>query len=234
MGRGARRGAREARWVVQHGDYVRCGRGAGSGSRSARSEKSDGRPKRFGLANRHRGDAGSGTRCPGAWVAVVFACLSFTPSLVPRPGAFQGVVCGITAAIGYGLGVLGARIWREFADRPARPPRRRSWRVFLVVGAGHAAGLVPARAAVAGPDPRPDGRRAGGPRLEAAVAGDGGARLRRPGGRGSRRSAVLPVGGPAAEPVDGAAGRAGAGVGAGRGADRGAGQRGAGGRGHRA
>src|SRR6476619_1867364 len=69
---------------------------------------------------------------PGAWVAVAFACLSFTPSLVPRPGAYQGVVCGIGAAIGYGLGVLGARVWRDFADRPARPTRPRSWRAFLI------------------------------------------------------------------------------------------------------
>ena len=69
---------------------------------------------------------------PGAWVAVAFACLSFTPSLVPRPGAYQGVVCGISAAIGYGLGVLGARVWRDFADRPARPTRPRSWRAFLI------------------------------------------------------------------------------------------------------
>ena len=53
---------------------------------------------------------------------------------MPRPGAFQGVVTGITGAIGYGLGVLGARVWREFADRPARLPSRRSWRVFLIVG----------------------------------------------------------------------------------------------------
>jgi uncharacterized membrane protein len=71
---------------------------------------------------------------PGAWVAVIFVCLSFTPSLVPRPGAFQGLVAGITGAIGYGLGVLGARVWREFADRPERPPRPRSWRVFLIAG----------------------------------------------------------------------------------------------------
>lgn len=71
---------------------------------------------------------------PGAWVAVGLVCLSFTPSLVPRPGAFQGVVCGVTGAIGYGLGVLGARVWREFADRPVRPPRPRSWRSFLIVG----------------------------------------------------------------------------------------------------
>src|SRR5690349_17194769 len=51
---------------------------------------------------------------PGAWVVVAFVCLSFTPSLVPRPGAYQGVVCGISAAIGYGLGVVGARVWRDF------------------------------------------------------------------------------------------------------------------------
>src|SRR5664279_5328632 len=71
---------------------------------------------------------------PGAWVALIFLCLAFTPSLLPRPGAFQGFVCGITGAIGYGLGVLGAWVWREFADRPARTARRRSWQAFLVVG----------------------------------------------------------------------------------------------------
>ena len=71
---------------------------------------------------------------PGSWVAVAFVCLSFTPSLVPRPGAFAGLVAGISGAIGYGLGVLGARVWREFADRPVRAPRPRSWRVFQIAG----------------------------------------------------------------------------------------------------
>jgi len=70
---------------------------------------------------------------PGAWVAVIFACLAFTPSLLPRPGVFQGFVCGINAAIGYGLGVTGAFVWREFADRPPRAPRPWAWRVFLIV-----------------------------------------------------------------------------------------------------
>jgi uncharacterized membrane protein len=70
---------------------------------------------------------------PGAWVGLVFVCLSFTPSLVPRPALFQGVVCGINGAIGYAVGVLGAWIWRQFADRPARPARGRSWQVFGVV-----------------------------------------------------------------------------------------------------
>ena len=71
---------------------------------------------------------------PGSWVAVIFVCLSFSPSLVPRPGAFQGLVAGITGVIGYGLGVLGARVWREFADRPERSPRPRSWRAFQIAG----------------------------------------------------------------------------------------------------
>ncbi len=72
---------------------------------------------------------------PGAWVALVFACLAFTPSLLPRSGIIQGALCGISAAIGYGFGVLGAWVWRAFADREARPARPRSWRIFFVVAA---------------------------------------------------------------------------------------------------
>lgn len=80
---------------------------------------------------------------PGLAVAVVFACLAFTPSLLPRPAAFQGAVTGIDAAIGYGLGVLGAWVWREFADRDPRTPSRRSWTILAAVaGAGLLVSLV--------------------------------------------------------------------------------------------
>jgi uncharacterized membrane protein len=72
---------------------------------------------------------------PGCWGALVVGCLSFTPSLLPRGGVVQGVVWGITAAIGYGLGVLFAWIWRAFADREPRRPRRRSWLVFFISAA---------------------------------------------------------------------------------------------------
>jgi uncharacterized membrane protein len=72
---------------------------------------------------------------PGCWGALIFACLSFTPSLLPRGGVVQGVICGITAAIGYGLGVLAASIWRAFADRDPRRPRRWAWLAFLISGA---------------------------------------------------------------------------------------------------
>jgi uncharacterized membrane protein len=69
---------------------------------------------------------------PGCWGGLIFACLAFTPSLLPRGGVIQGVVCGITAAIGYGLGVWAASIWRAFADRGPRQPRRWAWRTFFI------------------------------------------------------------------------------------------------------
>ena len=69
---------------------------------------------------------------PGCWGGLIFACLSFTPALLPRGGLIQGVICGITAAIGYGLGVLAAAVWRAFPDRPPRPPRRWAWTTFFI------------------------------------------------------------------------------------------------------
>jgi uncharacterized membrane protein len=48
---------------------------------------------------------------PGLCFALLFTCLSFTPSLLPRSGLVQGLVCGINAAIGYGLGVFAAAAW---------------------------------------------------------------------------------------------------------------------------
>ena len=69
---------------------------------------------------------------PGCWGGLIFACLSFTPSLLPRGGLIQGIICGITAAIGYGLGVLAASIWRAFPDREPRHPRRWAWIVFFI------------------------------------------------------------------------------------------------------
>ncbi|GAA2039353.1 alpha/beta hydrolase [Terrabacter terrae] len=72
---------------------------------------------------------------PGSWGALVLACLSFTPSLLPRGGFLQGLIWGVTAAIGYGLGVVAAYMWRAFADRQPRPAASAAWRVLGVAAA---------------------------------------------------------------------------------------------------
>ena len=72
---------------------------------------------------------------PGLAGALFFVCLSLTPSLLPRSGLLQGVISGISAAFGYGMGVLAAYVWRAFADRDVRPTQRRSWQIFAWVAA---------------------------------------------------------------------------------------------------
>lgn len=42
---------------------------------------------------------------------------------------------GVNAALGYGLGLVGAWVWREIANRPRRTPRPGAWRVYAVTAA---------------------------------------------------------------------------------------------------
>lgn len=75
---------------------------------------------------------------PGAAAGLLLACSSLTPSLLPRPPLFQGLVTGFAAAAGYGVGVLASWCWSAIRDRP-----RRAWprwaRLLLVVGGAVAA-----------------------------------------------------------------------------------------------
>ena len=48
---------------------------------------------------------------PGLLVALLFFAFSLFETLLPRTGLFQGLVSGITVAIGYGLGALGQWLW---------------------------------------------------------------------------------------------------------------------------
>jgi uncharacterized membrane protein len=49
----------------------------------------------------------------GVAFGTLLFCLSLTPSLLPRGWLFQGLIGGINAAIGYGIGVvIGAMAWR--------------------------------------------------------------------------------------------------------------------------
>ncbi len=72
---------------------------------------------------------------PGVWGGFVGAWLSFTPSLLPRAPMLQGVVVGVSALMGYAIGVGAAWLWREFADREPRTPSPRAWLVTWLVGA---------------------------------------------------------------------------------------------------
>jgi uncharacterized membrane protein len=69
----------------------------------------------------------------GSAVAVLFYCASLTPSLLPRAWYLQGIVSGLTAAMGYGLGAtLGAlvrQVWRRRYPRATRI----AWWTLLVV-----------------------------------------------------------------------------------------------------
>ena len=70
----------------------------------------------------------------GLVVGALFFAAALTPSLIPRSPLLQGVLSGVCFAIGYGLGVLAAWLWRGFADREARSPKPSSWRVLLIGG----------------------------------------------------------------------------------------------------
>jgi uncharacterized membrane protein len=71
----------------------------------------------------------------GTLGALVFGCSSLTPSLLPRGWLIQGIIAGITAAIGYGVGVAIAWFVAELtANRLSAGFRRRSWQVLAVLG----------------------------------------------------------------------------------------------------
>ncbi|MDI3421375.1 alpha/beta hydrolase [Streptomyces luteolus] len=67
-------------------------------------------------------------------VATVFFWLSLTPSLVPRPWYLQGVIGGITAAIGYAVGSTLSTLFRALVRRrPSEPARVRCWQAYWVL-----------------------------------------------------------------------------------------------------
>ena len=72
--------------------------------------------------------------------ALVFFCASLTPSLLPRAVLLQGLVSGVTALIGYGLGSKLSSWIRKVISREPRPDSKRvAWKVLI----GATAVLVP-------------------------------------------------------------------------------------------
>jgi uncharacterized membrane protein len=59
----------------------------------------------------------TGTRLAGLAIlplllGLLFFAASLTPSLIPRPWLFQGVLAGLVTAIGYMIGQLALSAWR--------------------------------------------------------------------------------------------------------------------------
>ncbi|MGK5113921.1 alpha/beta hydrolase [Geodermatophilus sp. CPCC 205506] len=71
----------------------------------------------------------------GTLGALLFGCSSLSPSLLPRGWLLQGLIAGITAAIGYGAGVTVAWFVAEVTEsRVPAGVRHRAWQVLAVAG----------------------------------------------------------------------------------------------------
>ncbi|TDD16098.1 hypothetical protein E1294_32450 [Nonomuraea diastatica] len=72
----------------------------------------------------------------GTLLAVLFACASLTPSLLPRTWLYQGVMGAVTGIIGYAAGAaLGALGRSVISYRPSERARWIAWQVLIASGA---------------------------------------------------------------------------------------------------
>jgi len=68
----------------------------------------------------------------GLFIGFLFFVLTFTPSLMPRPPIFQGLLGGVAFFIGYAIGHGGLLLWR-YLELPEVP---RHWRRAANIGLG--------------------------------------------------------------------------------------------------
>jgi uncharacterized membrane protein len=71
----------------------------------------------------------------GLFMAVTTFGWALTPSLLPRPWIFEGIIAGLGAALGYGLGCLLSWLIRLTPLREASPKVKTwAWRILAVWG----------------------------------------------------------------------------------------------------
>lgn len=73
------------------------------------------------------------------WLGIAVALLAFalalTPSLLPRPGLFLGIIAGLSTGVGYGVGTFLSQALR-WAGLPEPTPAAKhiAWRVLVIAG----------------------------------------------------------------------------------------------------
>ncbi|GIE95032.1 alpha/beta hydrolase [Paractinoplanes rishiriensis] len=77
--------------------------------------------------------AGRRYQFSGLVVAAVMFCMSLTPSLLPRSWLIQGLISGLLAAVGYGLGTLTVWLGKQLTGRTPPRPGPIAWRVLAGV-----------------------------------------------------------------------------------------------------
>ncbi|GAA5044459.1 alpha/beta hydrolase [Nocardia callitridis] len=104
-----------------------------------------------GVAVVHRAEAIIDLNYVGLVIATIFFALSVTPSLLPRDWLFQGLISGINAALGYGVGCVLEwlfRLWiRPWLRKKLPVPSPPTWVRYAVKSAilftaGVSAGLM--------------------------------------------------------------------------------------------
>ena len=66
---------------------------------------------------------------------LIFIWFSMTPSLLPRTALFQGLVSGVSGAIGYGLGVFTVWLVRYMRSKDSSPPPPVwAWKALIPIG----------------------------------------------------------------------------------------------------
>lgn len=70
----------------------------------------------------------------GLAIGLLFYCLALTPSLLPRPAMFEGLVAGLSFAVGYSIGVLVSWAIRRLPiTEPPKHTKLIAWRLLLAI-----------------------------------------------------------------------------------------------------
>ena len=72
----------------------------------------------------------------GLVAALIFFAFTLTPTLIPRSWRLQGLLAGLNAAIGYGLGAFASKLVRRhlLKSEPNSTIKNKSWRALYIIG----------------------------------------------------------------------------------------------------